>query len=258
MKFSKINRGGLTAIAAVTLLALGGCAQKGGGMNVDNMLNAGMMGVQAATLSDADMQQLTNDSCTKMDKTNKLAGAKDKYSVRLANLMKGMPSSVNGATINYKVYMTKDVNAWAMANGCVRVYSGLMDMMNDDEVRGVIGHEIGHVALGHSRKAMQVAYATAAARAAAGSFGGSVGALTDSQLGDIGEAFVNAQFSQSQELAADNYSFDLLTKAGMKREGLKTGFEKLAKLGNGQSSVFDSHPPSAERAQNIANRLAGK
>lgn len=46
--------------------------------------------------------------------------------------------------------MTSDVNAWAMANGCVRVYSGLMDMMNDNEIEGVLGHELGHVALGHS------------------------------------------------------------------------------------------------------------
>ena len=38
--------------------------------------------------------------------------------------------------------MTSDVNAWAMANGCVRVYSGLMDMMNDNEIEGVLGHEL--------------------------------------------------------------------------------------------------------------------
>ncbi len=49
----------------------------------------------------------------------------------------------------------------------VRVYSGLMDVMNDNEVEGVLGHEMGHVALGHTRKAMQVAYATVAARTAA-------------------------------------------------------------------------------------------
>jgi len=42
-----------------------------------------------------------------------------------------------------------------MSNGCIRVYSGLMDMMTDSELRGVIGHEMGHVALGHSKKAMQ-------------------------------------------------------------------------------------------------------
>ncbi|SUH16520.1 lipoprotein [Salmonella enterica subsp. enterica] len=60
--------------------------------------------------------------------------------------------------------MTSDINAWAMANGCVRVYSGLMDLMTDNEIEGVLGHELGHVSLGHSRKAMQTAYATLAAR----------------------------------------------------------------------------------------------
>ncbi|MGQ7116108.1 M48 family metalloprotease, partial [Escherichia sp. TWPC-MK] len=50
---------------------------------------------------------------------------------------------------------TSDVNAWAMANGCVRVYSGLMDMMNDNEIEGVLGHELGHVALGHSLAEMK-------------------------------------------------------------------------------------------------------
>ncbi len=39
-----------------------------------------------------------------------------------------------------------------MANGCIRVYSGLMDMMTDNEVEAVIGHEMGHVALGHVKK----------------------------------------------------------------------------------------------------------
>lgn len=35
-----------------------------------------------------------------------------------------------------------------------------------------------------------------------------------------------------------------------------TGFEKLAKLGGSDSSMFDSHPPSKERADNIRNRIA--
>ncbi|MCP5762619.1 metalloprotease LoiP, partial [Klebsiella pneumoniae] len=79
--------------------------------------------------------------------------------------------------VNYKVYMAKDVNAFAMANGCIRVYSGLMDMMTDNEVEAVIGHEMGHVALGHVKKGMQVALGTNAVRAAAASAGGIVGSL---------------------------------------------------------------------------------
>lgn len=101
--------------------------------------------------------------------------------------------------MNYKVYETKDVNAFAMANGCIRVYSGLMDMMTDNEVEAVIGHEMGHVALGHVKKGMQVALGTNAVRVAAASAGGVVGSLSQSQLGDLGEKLVNSQFSQRQE-----------------------------------------------------------
>ena len=32
----------------------------------------------------------------------------------------------------------REMNAFAMANGCIRVYSGLMDMMTDNEVEAVI------------------------------------------------------------------------------------------------------------------------
>ncbi|RYY10484.1 MAG: peptidase, partial [Alphaproteobacteria bacterium] len=179
-----------------------------------------------------------------------------KYAARLDSVMQGMPTAINDQPVNYKVYLTPDVNAWAMANGCVRVYSGLMDLMNDDELRGVIGHEEGHVALGHTRKAMQTAYATSAARDMAGAAGGNVAAMSQSQIGALAEKFVNAQFSQSQESEADNYSFDLLTRQKLKRDGLVTAFQKLAAMG-GESgtSMLSSHPSSTDRAANMQKRI---
>jgi metalloprotease len=134
------------------------------------------------------------------------------------------------------VYMAKDVNAFAMANGCIRVYSGLMDMMTDNEVEAVIGHEMGHVALGHVKKGMQVALGTNAVRVAAASAGGIVGSLSQSQLGNLGEKLVNSQFSQRQEAEADDYSYDLLRQRGISPAGLATSFEKLAKLEEGRQS----------------------
>lgn len=88
--------------------------------------------------------------------------------------------------------MTSDVNAWAMANGCVRVYSGLMDMMNDNEIEGVLGHELGHVALGHSLAEMKASYAIVAARDAISATSGVASQLC-SQLGDIAEGAINAK-----------------------------------------------------------------
>jgi len=240
-----------TALAASVFLA--GCS----GMNLDSAMSAGSNLYSAATLTDAQIVQLSDASCKESDQSSKIAPAGNKYSKRLTKVMKGFGNmTLNGQKVNYKVYLTEDVNAWAMGNGCVRVYSGLMDMMNDDELRGVIGHEMGHVALGHSKKAMQTAYTVAAARDAANASGNNIAtALNSSQLGDLTESFINAQFSQSQETAADDYSFELLTQKKMKREGLVTAFQKLAKLDGGESSMFSSHPSSPDRAAHIQQRI---
>lgn len=218
-----------------------------------------MQAFQAATLSDAQVKSLSEQSCAQMDKEAKLAPANSTYTQRLNKIADALGHDINGTPANYKVYQTKEVNAWAMANGCIRVYSGLMDMMTDNEVEGVLGHEMGHVALGHNRKAMQVAFATSAARTALSSAGGVASSLSQSQLADMGEKLVNAQFSQTQESEADDYSFNLLKQRGINPEGLASSFEKLAKLDKGQqSSLFDSHPASATRAQHIRDRIAAE
>lgn len=243
----------LSAIALATLL--GGCQN----MSPDAMLQTGMMAMQAATLSDAEVKTMADEACVQMDQQASIAPPSSTYSKRLDKIASALGNQVNGTPVNYKVYLTDDVNAWAMANGCVRVYSGLMDLMTDNEVEGVLGHEMGHVALGHSKKAMQTAYATTVARSALAASGNSTAvALSSSQLGELGEKLVNAQFSQSQETAADNFSFDFLTKRGIKRDGLASAFDKLAQQGGGESSMFDSHPGAASRAAHIRQRIAAE
>jgi metalloprotease len=249
----KMYKACIAASLAIALTACGGMQ----GFGADAAVSAGTNLFKAATLSDSDIVALSADACAASDAGSKVAASGSAYAKRLSGVMKGFGDmTLNGQKINYKVYMTTDVNAWAMGNGCVRVYSGLMDMMNDDELRGVIGHEMGHVALGHSKKAMQAAYTVSAARSAAGAAGSSVAsALSQSQLGDLTEKFINAQFSQSQESAADDYSFDLLKRKGMKRDGLVTAFQKLATLDGGSSSMLSSHPSSPSRAEHIQNRI---
>ncbi|RIA36154.1 putative metalloprotease [Ectopseudomonas oleovorans] len=245
----------LSAFALSSAVLLTGCQN----MSPDAMLQSGLMAVQAATLSDAEVKSMSDKACAEMDAAANIAGPTSPYSKRLDKIASNLGHQINGTPITYKVYQADEVNAWAMANGCVRVYSGLMDLMTDNEVEGVLGHEIGHVALGHTKKAMQTAYATAAARnAAAASGNGTVAALSTSQFGEMGEQLINAQFSQSQETSADNFSFDLLTQRNIPREGLVTAFEKLAKLGGGESSMFSSHPGSSDRANNMRTRIATK
>ena len=247
----------LGTAASVLALSLAGC-QSMANLDTASLTQAGGTALQAFTLTDGQITTMSAESCAAMDQKNQVAEPSSPYTARLDRVVAQMPQQINGQPAVYKVYITKDVNAWAMANGCIRVYSGLMDVMNDDELRGVIGHEIGHVALGHSKARMQVAAATSAVRTAAASTGNAtVTALTQSQAGDLAEKFVGAQFSQRQESAADDYSFDLLTRQKLDRQGLVTAFQKLAAMDAGQGgiSLLASHPPSAERAAHIQKRL---
>ena len=234
------------AAAAIVLAA---CA----GTNTAGLADAGVATFKASTLSDQDVRTLADNACASADAKSQIAAPNSVYGKRLAKVLAGLKDT--GVPIQAKVYQTKSVNAWAMANGCVRVYSGLMDMMSDDEVRGVIGHEIGHVALGHTKAAMQVAYTAAAARGALAATGGAVATLSSSQLGDLTEKLINAQFSQKQESDADDYSYDLLKKNGANRQALVSAFDKLAKLDGGNSSIMSSHPGSKERSARIQARL---
>lgn len=241
----------LLALGMTTLLA--GCQN----MDSNGLLSSGAGAYQAFSLSDEQVQTLSDKACAEMDSKATIAPAGSEYAKRLSKISAALGNDINGQPANYKVYQAKDVNAFAMANGCIRVYSGLMDMMTDNEVEAVLGHEMGHVALGHVKKGMQVAMGTNAVRIAAASAGGVLGNLSQSQLGELGEKLVNSQFSQRQEAEADDYSYDLLRKRNINPAGLATSFEKLAKLEDGrQSSMFDDHPASAARAQHIRDRMA--
>lgn len=241
---------------AVSTALLAGCKNMNG-IDGNKLASSGMSAYKAATLSDTDAKSIADQGCKEMDSTSRVASVSSKYGKRLAKIAKALGNNINGTPVNYKVYQTSEVNAWAMANGCVRVYSGLMDMMTDNEVEAVLGHELGHVALGHSLQEMKAAYAIVAARDAISATSGVASQLSRSQLGDIAEGAINAKFSREKESEADDFSYDLLKKRGISTQGLVGSFNKLAGLDSGHAkSLFDSHPPSTERAQHIRDRIA--
>src|SRR5690606_21571392 len=124
-----------------------------------------------------------------LDGQNKVADANNPYSKRLNVMVNGL-QNYDGLNLNFKVYLADDVNAFAMADGTVRVFSGLMDAMPDDQVLAVIGHEIGHVKLKHSYRQMQSKLLTDSVFAGVVSVGGVIGELTAGQLGQLGYAAV--------------------------------------------------------------------
>ena len=52
------------------------------------------------------------------------------------------------------VYPAAEVNAFACADGSIRLFAGLMERMSDAELRAVIAHEMGHIVRRDSLRAM--------------------------------------------------------------------------------------------------------
>lgn len=250
----------LRNFVVVTLCALAACPVSAQ-FKLGKAISAAKKGVEAVTLTDAQMAAYVKESVDWMDTHNPVCDDNDPYTVRLKKLTDGL-TDVEGIPLNFKVYYVIDVNAFACADGSVRVFSSLMDIMSDDELLGVIGHEIGHVAKHHSKKAFKTALLTSAGKDAIASTSNTAAALTDSQLGALGESLVNAKYSQKQEGEADDYGYDFLKKHGKNPWGMAMAFEKLKQMeeeaGGGNDSyfnkMFSSHPEVDARIKKMSER----
>lgn len=240
----------------VTGLMLVSC----GTLNLDTarLMQSGIYAAQALSLSDDQVRAYVHQYITQLDAQSTVLPESNAYTKRLRKLTAGL-DGVNEVPLNFKVYKENEVNAFACADGSVRVYTGIMDAMSDNELLGVIGHEIGHVALNHTRRQMRNAILTSAALEGLASTSTTIAALTDSQLGAIGSAILDAKFSRDQESEADDYGYNFLVKAGKNPWAIVMSFEKLQALsGGGQSgpvsNIFSSHPDTATRIKRMTER----
>lgn len=215
--------------------------------------------IQATTITDAQMAAYVADYITQTDASNNVCNENSAYTKRLRNLTSGL-NDANGIALNFKVYNIRDVNAFACPDGSIRVYAGLMDIMSDDEVLGVIGHEIGHIANRDSKNAFKNSLITSALKDGIASTNSTIAVLTDSEIGTLGEAFLNAKYSQKQEYAADEYGYEFLKKCGKNPYAMVLSFKKLQQLQGSSSSssainqLFSTHPELNNRIKRMEQR----
>lgn len=224
----------------------------------DKTMGALGKGISGFTFSDADAAALAKESIAEMDANNPVAASTDGYSIRLNRLF-GKHTSSEGVTLNYKVYLVKDINAFACADGSVRVFAGLMDIMDDNELLAVIGHEIGHVVNHDTRDAIKAAYKKEALLDVASAQSGKVETLSKSQLGQIGSAMIDSKHNRKQESGADLFSYNFMKKYGYDVNAVESAFRILQNLSEGAESSFltkmmSSHPDSGKRADEAKKR----
>ena len=224
-------------------------------------LKGAVKAVKAVTLTDAQMTEYVKEYIDWMDTHNQVCADDNEYTIRLKKLTDGL-TDVEGIPLNFKVYYVIDVNAFACADGSVRIFSSLMDIMSDDELLGVIGHEVHK----DSKNGFRTALLTSALKDGVSSQGGTAAKLTDSQLGDLGEALVNSTYSQKQERSADDYGYEFLKSHGKNPWAMALSFQKLKKLqeeaGAQKSSklnqLFSTHPDLDARIKRMEERATSE
>lgn len=242
----------LTILLLALQLLLGACEDT----NLQLATEAGLDAVTAVTLSDQAVQELARKATAYADSQHALAPANSEYGQRLRQLTGDHPQQ-DGVAFNFGVYLADEVNAMAMADGTIRVYSGLMDMLSDGELRFVIGHEMGHVVKEHLRHKIRLTYAASALRKGLASQNNALGDLAGSQLGGFVELLMKAQFSQLEEKVADDYGLAFLRQKKYAPADAVTALRKLATLGSGHT-FLSTHPDPDNRAERLELQLQGK
>lgn len=151
---------------------------------------------------------------------------------------------------SFKVLDVDEVNAMAAPGGFIYVNRGLIDFMpSDDELAGIIGHEIGHVVYRDS--VTQLEKALGMQVLLLGLFGGDGLML---QLAAVDA--IAAGYSRDDERKADRYGYELAVKAGYNPYGMLVGLNKLNRLNpERKNDLFSDHPEAQERIKRIEKLL---
>jgi predicted Zn-dependent protease len=165
-------------------------------------------------------------------------------------------------TYEFHVADMPEPNAFAIPGGYVYVSRGLLALVNsEDELAGVVGHEIGHVAARHSVQSISkrgpFAVVFGIASGITGLFVPLVGNIIGG-VGDLTQGLLFSPYSRSQETEADRVGQEMAAKAGWDPAALSAFLSTLEREVDLMSkeprkpSFFDSHPATPDRVKKTA------
>jgi len=170
---------------------------------------------------------------------------------------------------NYHFYIIKEdtYNAFASPAGNIFINSGLFEAMeNEEELAGILSHEIAHVVCRHISQRIErqskIGLITLAG-IAAGIFLGLEGAGTASSALTLGSVAagqsISLAYSREDEIQADQIGLTYLNKAGYSGSGLLTMLKKIRSkqwFGSDQIPTYlTTHPASEDRIVYIGSWL---
>jgi beta-barrel assembly-enhancing protease len=149
----------------------------------------------------------------------------------------------------------KTLNAFCTPGGYIYVYTGLIRYLDsEDQLAGVMGHEIAHADNRHSMRQMVQLYGVSALVG----IGSQVatqnsGSQTAKSVGEITTALVGLKFSREHETDADNTGVKYLCATDYNASGCAGFFEKMGNEGSPPEWI-STHPSPVNRVQNIKDQ----
>lgn len=159
----------------------------------------------------------------------------------------------------FVVVDTDSLGAFAAPGGNVVVTAGLMRLMRDEnELAGVLAHEIAHVVDKHHVKAIMKQARLSLARDAAANLLSDYGAdnplVTEALMG-AGMKVYSSGLNQSDELAADTSGTLIAARSGYDPLGLLLVLTTLDSIDAAEprsALMFSTHPPTRARIDRLA------
>lgn len=138
----------------------------------------------------------------------------------------------------------KTLNAFCTPGGYIYVYTGLIKFLDsEDQLAGVLGHEIAHAANRHSTRQMTKMLGL---QVLADAISGNRKAF-----GQVFSAIVGLKFSRSHEAEADKFSVVYLCGTGLNAAGAAGFFKKIQTKGGQPPQFLSTHPNPKNRIQAI-------
>jgi Zn-dependent protease with chaperone function len=140
-----------------------------------------------------------------------------------------------------------EINAANAGNCEFYVTVGLLRRANDDQLRGVLAHEIAHQDLGHVAKAQVLGAGLNILAAGLQQLFPAAGALAP-----VAGELVARGYGRSEEFAADRHGVDILRRAGYSKETMLDSLTWIRRVsGESGGGFLSTHPALDDRITTI-------
>ncbi len=151
------------------------------------------------------------------------------------------------------------VNAMALPGGYIYVTRGILERMNsEDELAGVIAHEVSHVAARHAARSISQQQLAQVGLALGSILAGPVASETYGGLVQLGAGLLFTRYSRQQETQADLLGTAYMTEGGYNPRGAENmllALRRLAGTPSGIERYFIDHPDPAKRVREVEREI---